>query len=298
MLNRLTIKLDFLISVSIFIILLLPFILTAQSFESKFLGNDFSLYKGSLFTIDTTKEKIYNSTLYGYFDYAKEKYNRNILYKESEYSSETVIDSLIGRVFKVSYIVGEDYEPYKMKSYSNEPIFILKEIGTEDIIYYRYIADSDYKFPFLVANIEVPTDYYCNEIDEINDDFTGEIKFSSPLFSGGDRNPAVIMKIKEGGKINYYLSLSTKGATVNVGEQGAVILFEDKTKLNFPAAKISVDADSDGYIYSAFISLDKSSLNKLSGIGIDKFRLYIYDRDLEKIESEKFLNYVQCVKKK
>ena len=92
----------------------------------------------------------------------------------------------------------------------------------------------------------------------------------------------------------YYLSLRTKGSTVVVDGTGVIILFTDGSKMT-KSVKIDVDAGSNGFDYSAFISLTQKDLGILSTKQIKKFRLYIYDQKVKPFEGEEFTYFVKCM---
>ena len=81
-----------------------------------------------------------------------------------------------------------------------------------------------------------------------------------------------------------------------MGETGVIILMEDGSKLEYPSVEISADAGSgSGWDYSAFIRLDEEALTTLSTVSMDKWRLYIYDKDFDAGEAEVFRIQVGCI---
>lgn len=124
------------------------------------------------------------------------------------------------------------------------------------------------------------------EVDEI----TNEIKIKSPY----SMNAVILKYIKEGNS-TYYLSLNAKGYTVSVGEKGVTILFTDGSKFVKPNAEIDVEAENGYYNYSAFLRLNKSEIKLFEDKIIKKFRLYIYDSELELNDAEVFKSYVSCI---
>jgi hypothetical protein len=140
--------------------------------------------------------------------------------------------------------------------------------------------------------------YYTNsEIELIRDvdDFTGEINISSPIFRKC-AVPFVIQKtITKLKKTYYYLSLRTYGNTLNVNEKVISVIFEDGTKWS-KQSKIDADYDDGSYIYSAFIGLSQNDLEIFSTKKIKKFRLYIYDKEININDAEKFCEYVKLIK--
>ena len=127
------------------------------------------------------------------------------------------------------------------------------------------------------------------------DEFTGVKKFSSPLSSSMEISSVIIYKDINKGKATFYLSLRAYGSTVSVNGNGAIILFTDGTKWS-KNIKIDVEAEDKGFEYSTFIPLTLADLTILSTKKIKKFRLYIYDEELNPFEADKFKVYVKCIK--
>jgi len=131
-------------------------------------------------------------------------------------------------------------------------------------------------------------------IKRVDDEFENKITFYSNL-----SKPISLTKVIIGGKIRYYLSLDTKGSTLNYGIKGVYVLFTDKSKWNRLNEKIDVSYD-DGYAYSAFIELLPNDLKLFQTKTISKFRLYIYDEIIDFEDAENFMiqsNYIQLMKK-
>lgn len=149
------------------------------------------------------------------------------------------------------------------------------------------------------ANLFAQDSLLCKDIDRNVDDITGEVKFSTPLTTGDPGHykflPISIIKYIRKGKTIYYLSLTTHGPTPVVDGKGVTILFADGSKW-IKQDKIDVDADSDGYKYSAFITLSPADLLLFSNKKISKFRLYIFDEEVEADESDHLPEYAKCIK--
>jgi hypothetical protein len=132
------------------------------------------------------------------------------------------------------------------------------------------------------------------EIQREDDEFENTITFYTNLLK-----PISLTKVIRGSKVNYYLSLSTNGSTLNYGIKGVYVLFTDKSKWNKLNEKVDVKYD-DGYIYSSFIELLPNDLKLFQTKTISKFKLYIYDEIIEIEDAEKFMlqsNYLQLMKK-
>ena len=94
------------------------------------------------------------------------------------------------------------------------------------------------------------------------------------------------------------MRITTYGSTVNLYEKGAIILFENDEKLEWPTTEVDCgDWDNRGYEYSVFVRLNKSDVLKLSTHQITDIRLYIYDEELKADDAMKYLEYMKCIAK-
>lgn len=267
----------------------------SQSYIENFLGEDFMQYKGASFKLKDNAVSGLNYTFYGDFQHCQKPYDKNVLYPDVKFSFITIMDSLANREFIVEDIVGKDGKLFSGGSFLEKPIFVLKDKISNHVIYFLYDQKYEHNFPFLTSPITMDTTTLCAKIQNKTDDFTDEITINSPPLESNQIAPMIIYKIVKSGKENYYLSLRTYGSTVNVGETGVIVLFDDGTKMNKPTEKIDVDSDATGFSYSAFIQLTETEVKSLTTKKITKFRLYIYDKEVSQGFAEKFTNYVQCV---
>lgn len=270
----------------------------SQPFEHNFLGEDFLQYKGVLFILKKDLISNYAHTFYADLKYCQSAFDNNVIYPNSTYTFNTEKDSLINRVFIVENIIdknGTTWDNKVTKSYSDKPIIVLKDTLTKQIIYYMYDEKYEHNFAFNTSKILYDEKVYCSKVERTVDDFTGEIKVRSPISSGGKISSMIIYKNINKGRTVYYLSLRTYGSTVNTNESGVVILFTDGTKWA-RQTKIDVDAESSGFEYSAFTTLTPADLITFSTKKIKKFRLYIYDEEVNSSDAEKFKLFVKCVK--
>ncbi|MBK6364884.1 MAG: hypothetical protein IPF52_15925 [Saprospiraceae bacterium] len=180
--------------------------------------------------------------------------------------------------------------------YFAKPLFVLKDTLTGQKIYYKYDKEYEHNFPFNTSKINYPADYFCSKIEKENDEFTSEIKFSSPLMSGSQISPMTIYKHINKGKAVYYLSLRTNGSTVNVNESGVIILFQDGTKWT-RASKIDVDAGSNGFDCSAFITLTPTDPRTFATKKIKKIPAIYSDEEVTSSDAERFKLFTECIKK-
>lgn len=270
----------------------------AQTFEQNFLGDEFLFYKGVLLKLTDNSTSNFNLAFYSDIKYCQSGYDRNVIYQDKNHNSQTEKDSLANRIFIVENIVdktGKDWNETTPISRLDQPIFILKDKLRGQIIYFRYDKDHEGDFPFKTSKINYPADYYCSQIERIKDEFTNELKFYTPSMMDGEISPVSIVKVIDKGKSVYYLSLNTIGSSVNVSKKGVIILFEDGTKWT-RNEKIDVDAGSDGFEYSAFITLSPTDLTTFSTKKIKKFRLYVYDQEVNSKNAERFKMFTGCIR--
>ena len=148
----------------------------------------------------------------------------------------------------------------------------------------------------LVINANAQSDKYCKKIKKEIDDFTGEVKFSSPYTIAQYPELVRAVKIVENDTANYYIGLNAYGRTSSVGEKGVIILMDDGSKIEFPDAEIDIDVYSaDIYRYSCFVALNADHLKKLSESTINKYRLYIYDKEIKRKYKIKYQEYFKCI---
>jgi hypothetical protein len=136
----------------------------------------------------------------------------------------------------------------------------------------------------------------CFLIDKKVDEFTGEIKFTTPVQGRYGIAPMIIQKYVNRGKVTYYLSLTTYGGGVNVNKKGVTVLFTDGTKW-IRNSDIDVDVSDGKSRYSAFITLTPTDVTMFGLKKVKAFRLYIYDEAMFSDDAEQFMTYVKCVKK-
>jgi len=268
----------------------------AQKFEHNYLGQDFLLYKDAFFKLKEDAITGFSYSFYSDLKYCQARYDNNVIYPEKEYYFNTAKDSLVNRLFIVENIIDKNGQTL-VNSSSDEPIFILKDSISKQLIYFKYNKKSEHDFCFNTSKIKYDESIFCTKVERIVDDFTGEVKISSPIMIGEHLSPILIYKFLKKGKATlYYLSLRTSGSTLNINKNGVTVLFEDGTKWNKQQAKVNVDANSNGYDYSAFIQLNDAELITFITKKIKKIRLYIYDENVKPSDADKFRLFVKCIK--
>jgi hypothetical protein len=112
-------------------------------------------------------------------------------------------------------------------------------------------------------------------------------------------SPVGLTKVIASGTTTYYLSFNVIGSTINYNINGVSVIFFDGTKWFRPNEKISLGYSDGGYQYSSFTRLTLSDLKLFQNKNIEKFELYIYDKELQYQEAEKFrfqANILETVK--
>jgi len=271
------------------------FTVNCQTFKSNFLGNDFVLYKGTLLKLKDDAISGFTYAFYSDLKYCQSAFDNTVIYPDSRYKFNTVKDSLANRIFIVQDIVDKSSAAFKGSSFLDKPIFILKDTVTQQLIYYKYDTKYEHNFPFNTSEIVYDEKLFCSKIERQVDDFTDEIRLSSPISDDYKVASMIIYKVISKTKTVYYLSLSANSSTVTVNGTGVTILFTDGTKWSKPD-KVDVKAGSGGFDYSAFITLTQTDLVTLTAKAIKKYRLYIYDEDVNPSEADKFKIYVKCIR--
>ena len=279
----------------LFLLIQLPSEIIAQQFQPNFIGNEYLGYKGVSLKLKPQGILGFQHTFYGKLKYCENQYDNNVLYPDPKHDFTTIRDSLVNRIFVVENIVGDIGITLDSESLTENPIFVLRDIKTDEIIYFRYDSRYEHNFPFNTSKLILNEETLCSKIEKEIDEFTGVIKLSSPIVENNRLSSTVIYKNISKGKPSYYLSLRTIGSTVVLNETGCTVLFTDGTKWTKPV-KIDVDVNSDGYVYSAFITLSPSDLLTFSTKIIKKYRLYIFDEDIKLLSAEKFKFFVKCIK--
>ena len=126
-------------------------------------------------------------------------------------------------------------------------------------------------------------DKAATKISVKKDKFNGTTTWSSPSFGSGiaatTAKRVKFIKVLDGVNTTTYLSLTTYGATLNIGEKGLILLFQDGTKLEKPNAEVDSKSDSGTvyWEYSTFTRISDEELEMFASKKIDSFRLYIYE---------------------
>lgn len=258
----------------------------SQEYTKQFFKTDYDQYLGAEFIVDQSSISGWTNAFYLDFD-ASLSLSSDVSFQSEEYTFKTDPEKLPPGPYSVVEILDRNDNP-KIR-FSEARFKLLAADGTE--FWFRYDSKYEHNFVWLVGKIEIDVEAVCSKITVETDDFTGDKTIRTPF--GPD---AQLTKIIKGGTATTYLSLDAKGSTLNVGEQGVIILFEDGSKLEYPSEAIDSDVGSgSSWDYSAFIRLDNETLNKLTIQPLDKWRLFIYDNDFDQTEAEMFQIQAKCI---
>lgn len=283
-----------------YLLITISIVCTAQSFEHNYLGDDFSHYKGVLFKLNSSEyisASSLSNTFYGSLKHCQKLYDNNVLYPSSTSQYKTEKDSLINKIFIVENIITRDSTVFIDSDASNynKPIFVLKDTTSKEIIYFQYSPTDEWAFPFLTSNIIFNQDKLCSRLESKKDDFDDIIKINSPILSNVAISPMILYKYISKNSKSYYLSLTTYSGSVSVGNRGVIIIFSDGTKWT-KNVEVDVDTHEDKFSYSAFIKLTEQELLLFMTKQVKKYRLYIFDREIEPFEARRFSLYAKCIK--
>jgi len=138
-------------------------------------------------------------------------------------------------------------------------------------------------------NIEISTDSNCYSIDYEVDDFTGESRYSTTT---SDIN---IIRVFTEDKEDNYLSLHSYGQKAITFEKGVILLFSDKSRLEFPSEEVDCDISDYGYQYNSFFRITEEQIEALTSKTVDKWRLYVFDNDISDSDAEEFRIQAECI---
>lgn len=168
-----------------------------------------------------------------------------------------------------------------------------KEIKSTDLLENNFYYINMARFIFTILAFFVFLNPAISQISRYPDRFSNKVMLSTPIFGTFNSSPAIMSKVITEQNTTYYLKLSVNGATLNVGESGAKVLFsngdiwESDTEVKADVDELTMD-----WNYYIFVSLTPDELELFSKNTIDLFRLYIYDRSLTKREANRFLKNV------
>lgn len=263
-------------------LLLMATLITTFLFGQNFPANDVDLLLDKEIKVMEIPEILQE---YGYSDFyindlLKERYHCCKNYNTPYYS-------LVGKVFKIL-----SYEPY-IDIIGSKRYKIKIENPETGILYYDYHPEYRNSFAFeVIGGLDLPEDFYCQDIKTKTDKFEGTtISRSKDLYG-----ISFAKEIRDGSSY-IYMRLENEGSTLNVGENGLILLFENGKKLERPNENIDtkVNKHGKGYLYSAFIELTRPEIELIIENRITDTRLFIYDAEVK--YGDILSEYLKCLTK-
>lgn len=131
-----------------------------------------------------------------------------------------------------------------------------------------------------------------SEITKEYDEFENTTTWRSPLLKN-----ISFTKVKyKDETVRMYLRITTYGSTLNVGEKGLTVIFEDGSRFERPAAEIDANTSSGyGWRYTAFVSIDDEDLKLFATKKVKAYKLYIYEGALYGKDLALTLGYAQGI---
>jgi hypothetical protein len=142
-----------------------------------------------------------------------------------------------------------------------------------------------------------------SEITKEFDKFTGATTYRTPFFSKGavsiEESVAFTKIIKQDSTTSFFIYLTAPGLTPAVNVKGAIVLFTNGQRLDYPDSKVDVDVRSGAsgsyYLYSTFIAVDEATIRLFADNTVDGIRLYIFDSNIRKKELERISTNAKAI---
>lgn len=200
-------------------------------------------------------------------------------------------DKLVNKAFKVVNIFRE--HEISTPGYTKNSFILELHNDTIGKLYYKYDAEYDFNYELeVVGGLNLPSEFYCQDITFEKDIFTKEKTYTSPIKDG-----ITIIKTVNKGISSLYMSILEIGNTANVGKTGVYLLLENGMKISKPNVKISIDANTNNYRYSCFFTLTPNDISLLKKYKITDKRLYIYDGSVNDDSANYVRGYINCLSK-
>ena len=126
------------------------------------------------------------------------------------------------------------------------------------------------------------------KVKTLNDYLYNEDKFNGQKEYYSTTGTISIAKFVSKYRTSQYISINVQGSTLNYGCYGVYILFENGKKIVRSKEKVDTDY-SDGWSYRAFFEPTAAEISLLKTYKVVAVKLYIYDTEINSIESEEFL---------
>jgi len=258
-----------------------------------FLGNDFKYYKGATLLIDPANKGMFR--MYSKLKYLSVFKISKVLEPRADYNYTDA-----QKIKNSEYLVLDIYEnPKEMVNnygFDNDPIFVLQDIHSKETYYFPYSKVLNFEFPFMVKNLTLPDDYFCNKIHTYYDEFEDNTSYS---FGFGYKEDVSVSANKENGETYYYLRLEGSSLSYKIRE-GLFIIFGDGTKLSLPNQKLSVKVGNihrgtTWYDLSTLVTLDKKTIDKIIKLGISKYKIGESTKQLTNEQNFLLKEFTSCL---
>tara|TARA_B100000795_G_scaffold48997_1_gene32179 strand:- start:8 stop:478 length:471 start_codon:yes stop_codon:yes gene_type:complete len=130
-------------------------------------------------------------------------------------------------------------------------------------------------------------DKFTKDIKEKYDKFEGSTKWHSPFYGKGIRasvnNTIVFIKTKENNVYKTYVYFTTFSVKLTTSNSGAIVLFEDGYKMEFPLANVGYgNAKGSLWKYFSKIRINEEELNKFITTDVEAIRISNYSNDIKR----------------
>lgn len=259
------------------IIVLLPLLVLSQDFP----GNNPEILIGTkVKPIDVSQERqeYKYENFYKSFNFKSD--NRIFPVKRGSYSN---YDSLVNRIFDVKEVYDKMGVTYLL-------------LNNEDIgdVYYNYSKYYEHSFELKIVDYSsLKKDIFCNSnhISKVE----SKVDNSTTYYARVSGYENTITKVKENGKIYYFLSLSKNSTGYATPSNGLTILFEDNTRLKFPNEEVSASVTSSGYNYHVFHRLTVNEIKILKSKRITDYKLSFLENSLSQLDGIKLMYLMECL---
>ncbi len=165
---------------------------------------------------------------------------------------------------------------------------------------------NDYfQLPFifiLLIQLLVQNHTNCDRLEIVRDEYTDEIRVTTPITSKVGSStflmPLVITKVVKKNESNYYLYITSAFSNdYEVDRKGIYFIFEDGSKYVDETVPIKFnDHRNRGYELSALTKLTPELLTKFTTIKVKKFRLNLYEGEIDDEDASVLIGIEQCLK--
>lgn len=276
--------------------------LWCQTYKPRYyLGADVMLYKGTSVKVNEAYKSGFYKVFYDDFAYAKRSASVYVAYPLAKSEGMSMVDSLINRTFFVENIVDKNGDTLRsdyQTSRFERPILVLRDIQTNDTLYYKYDTSNELFFPFDVV-LDLKEMNLCSRLKRSVNYATGDVQYAIPSLQGQGSISVNLTKKIATGQIPYYqidIELNDPNLSFDEKRRGVIITFSDGRVWTQPY-KIKADIYKDGFIYSVSMRLTVVDLFIFKTRNIRSVKLYEYEDIIFNGDSDKFKIYIDCLEK-